>query len=177
MYFTWKERETEHFKRNLFQISAQYKIYIYIYTWPNSSFRLEVRAMAGVFVGSYSISVSWKQSWKNLKCNVTEQTTCLLNNLHINLENMNKVSQKLVLYFKPDSQVSPEKIPNQRETNRSVLNVTKIYSLGFHLNLKVAQNNFSKIKETWMPQSRHSVKLTYLLQTLMMLNQTVNIDF
>lgn len=90
---------------------------------------------------------------------------------------MNKVSQNLVLYFKPDSQFSPEKILNQRETNRSVLNVTKIYSLEFHLNLKVAQNNFSKIKETWMPQSRHSVKLTYLLQTLMMLNQTVNIDF
>lgn len=28
------------------------------YTWPNSSLRLEVRAIAGVFVGSYSISVS-----------------------------------------------------------------------------------------------------------------------
>lgn len=27
-------------------------------TWPNSSLRLEVRAIAGVFVGSYSISVS-----------------------------------------------------------------------------------------------------------------------
>lgn len=59
---------------------------------------------------------------------------------------MNKVSQKLVLYFKPDSQFSPEKILNQWEPNRSVLNVTKIYSLGFYLNLKVAQNNFSKIK-------------------------------
>lgn len=31
-------------------------------TWPNSSFRLDVRAIAGVFVGSYSMSVSYKRS-------------------------------------------------------------------------------------------------------------------
>lgn len=29
-----------------------------LFTWPNSSLRLEVRAIAGVFVGSYSISLS-----------------------------------------------------------------------------------------------------------------------
>lgn len=34
------------------------KMFSVSFTWPNSSLRLEVRAIAGVFVGSYSISVS-----------------------------------------------------------------------------------------------------------------------
>lgn len=37
---------------------ASYEALFCSFTWPSSSLRLEVLAIAGVFVGSYSISVS-----------------------------------------------------------------------------------------------------------------------
>lgn len=66
MYFTcegsWKKTVVSFYSFIIYSEDevdeASYEALFYSFTWPSSSLRLEVLAIAGVFVGSYSISVS-----------------------------------------------------------------------------------------------------------------------